>query len=160
MAHLTEHFTEEELGVDFASPEVKKNALYLCTELLEPIRAHYAAPLDIHDGYRDSSHNKVIGGKPTSFHLGEGGKMAADFHVVGVGLAQTFDWIRGASGLAFDKVILEHDTNDVPRCVHIQLDRFKAPRRQAFIGSTGNGTVYTPVEVSPFYPVCDPEISV
>lgn len=153
--NLTPNFTEAELGVEGGDDRLKENARFLCREILEPLRAHYASPVDIHCGYRPEDHNRAVGGKPNSYHLFEDGHAAADFHVKGIGIAQAFDWLRAISGLPFDKVILEHDQNDYPRCVHVQVDRFMAPRRQAFVGSTGAGTVYTPVSVGPEIQVAD-----
>jgi hypothetical protein len=58
-----------------------------------------------------------------------------------------FDWLRLESDLPFDKVILEKNAAEVPACVHIQIDRLNKPRRQAFIGHTGNSLRYDQVEV-------------
>jgi hypothetical protein len=144
---LSSHFSETELGVLGVEQRLVDNAAFLCTTLLEPIRAFYARPVWIHDGYRDPGHNSRVGGKPTSFHLFSDGRAAADFSVPGISIKDTFDWIRLHSGLKFDKVILESNANGLPATVHIQIDRLNPPRRQAFTGSTGAGTVYTSVEV-------------
>lgn len=144
---LSEHFSEKELGVDGAEHRVVDNAVYLCENILEPIRDHFGVPVHIHDGYRDPVHNAKVGGKSASFHLFENGHAAADFDVAGVDLKTTFDWIRLESKLLFDKVILEHGPNGQPATVHIQTDCLNPPRRQAFTGSTGAGTVYTQVSV-------------
>lgn len=149
MPQLTPNISEAEMGVEGADQRLKDNAKFLCVEILEPIRAHYASSIIIHCGYRPPEHNAAVGGKPKSYHLFNDGKAAADFHLKGIGFAQAFDWIRAVSGLPFDKVILEHDVNDVPKCIHVQVDRFNAPRRLAFVGSTGDGKVYTPVAVGP-----------
>jgi hypothetical protein len=146
MAQLTEHFSDKELGVDAGGNQLTANAVYLCKEILEPIR-HQFGSVHIHDGYRDSGHNAKVGGKTFSFHLFTDGKAAADIHAEGVTMAGLFDWIRLESGLPFDKVILETNASNVPACVHIQVDRLNKPRRQAFIGHTGAATQYLPVEV-------------
>lgn len=147
MTPLTEHFSQQELGVFGCDQRLIDNAAALCTYLLEPIRAHFGAPVRIHDGYRDARHNARVGGKAASFHLFDDTQAAADFDVVQMDLRSTFDWIRLASGLPFDKVILELGANEQPATVHIQFDRVAAPRREAYIGHTGAATVYTPVEV-------------
>lgn len=146
--NLTEHFSEEELGVHGQDERLKDNAMFLCEKILEPIREHYAAVLHIHDGYRNPMHNANVGGKPASWHLYQDGHAAADFHVEGVPLTQLFNWIRSVSGLPFDKVILEHGADDTPRCVHVQVDSEIAPRRLAYIGGTGNSQSYQKVEVT------------
>lgn len=143
---LSPHFTEEELNLQGCDDRVIQNAVFLCEQLLEPIRSHYQLPLCITSGERCQAHNHDVGGKPTSFHLYEGGHAAADFRVLGIAVTQLFNWIRGASGLPFDKVILEYK-GDIPDIVHIQIDRLNAPRREAYIGQTGNAQHYTKVEV-------------
>lgn len=145
---LTEHFTESELGVSGCESRIIDNAKYLCEKLLEPLRVYYYRPIRIHDGYRDPGHNSRVGGKPTSYHLFTNGRAAADFDVIGISIRDTFDYIRSLSGLPFDKVILEHDSTGAPATVHIQIDRNVPPRRQAFVGSTGAGTIYLPVDVN------------
>lgn len=144
---LSPHFAETELGVLGVEQRLVDNATFLCQNILEPIRVFYARPVRIHDGYRDAGHNSRVGGKPTSYHLFVGGCAAADFDVPSLSIHDTFDWIRLQSKLPFDKVILETNPNGIPATVHIQVDRFNPPRRQAFVGSTGAGTVYTPVSV-------------
>lgn len=145
---LTEHFTYEELGLTFPAGDSRlvENALFLCRQLLEPIRAHFGAVI-VNDGYRAPGHNASVGGKPTSYHLFTDGRAAADIKLAGAGLPEAFDWIRLESALPFDKVILEAAAGGDPRCIHLQIDRLNPPRRQAFTGSTGAGTVYPEVEV-------------
>lgn len=143
---LTEHFADTELGVAGCDVRLVVNAQYLCSQLLEPIRARFGT-VRVHDGYRDAGHNARVGGKTASFHLFEDGCAAADIHAVGCTLQQLFDWIRLDSGLPFDKVILEKNSQGLPACVHLQTDLKNAPRREAYIGSTGAATDYVRVEV-------------
>lgn len=144
---LSANFTEFELGVSGASERVKSNARFLCEKLLEPIRARYAAPVFVTSGFRDPAHNAQIGGKPRSFHLYEFDRCAADFKVLGISAQETFDWLRLESGLPFDKVILEYRDGEA-RIIHIQAYAKGEPRRLAYIGETGDGQQYTPVEVA------------
>jgi len=146
---LSPHFSDKELGVIGCEQRIVDNATYLCMTLLEPIRAHFNAPINIHDGYRDPKHNARVGGKPDSFHLYNGGDSAADFDVNGdqkPTYKDVFDWIRLSSKLPFDKVILEHNDAGKDSTIHIQLDRNTAPRREAYIGGTGNSQQYILVE--------------
>ena len=144
---LTEHFSQEELGVLGCEQRLIDNAMFLCTEVLEPLRARFG-PIVVHDGYRDPGHNQRVGGKPASFHLFEDGHAAADVSAAGASVPQVFDWLRLESDLPFDKVILETNSAGFAACVHIQVDRNNDPRRQAFTGNTGAGTDYTQVEVA------------
>jgi hypothetical protein len=145
--NLTQHFTDEELGLAGCDVRIVSNATYLCERILEPIRAHYDKPIRIHSGYRDPVHNARVGGKPDSWHLYEGNHAAADFDVVGVLLKDCFDWIRLQSKLNFDKVIIEY-AGDQPATIHIQVDAIEEPRRLAYVGGTGDSHSYTPVMVA------------
>jgi len=148
MAQLTEHFEDHELGVEGCEGRLIDNATFLCSQILEPIRAKFG-PVHVHDGYRDPGHNAAVGGKTASFHLFTDGHAAADIDALPtVSIPALFDWLRLESGLKFDKVILETNAKDVPACVHIQIDRLNPPRRQAFIGHTGAATHYED-QVSP-----------
>lgn len=143
---LSDHFLDTELNVAFAEDRVKQNAIFICTEILEPIRAHYSLPVHIDSGFRNPAHNQAVGGKPNSWHLYDGGHAAADLVVPGIAVTLVFNWIRAVSGLKFDKVILEYD-GEFPDVVHVQIDRLVAPRRLAYIGGVGNAHDYVPVEV-------------
>ncbi len=143
---LSFHFNESELGVEGADARVKANARYLCEKLLEPIRAKYGLPVFVTSGYRNTEHNQRVGGKSKSFHLYDGDRCAADFKVIGIGVAETFDWLRLESGLPFDKVILE-SKDGTPTIIHIQAMAKAEPRRLAYVGETGAGKDYRPVEV-------------
>jgi hypothetical protein len=144
---LTEHFSDAELGVAGCDARLIANADFLCVSILEAVRAKFG-PVDVHDGYRDPGHNARVGGKPTSYHMFEDGKAAADFNVTSVSNQALFDWMRLESGLLFDKLILERNPiTGIAACVHVQVDRLNKARRLAYTGSTGNGKVYTPAEV-------------
>lgn len=140
MAQLTAHSEDHELGVAGCDTRHLDNAKFLCEQVLEPIRAKFG-PVHVHDGYRDPGHNAAVDGKTQSFHLFIDGHAAADVDALpAVSIPALLDWLRLESGLAFDKVILETNSRDVPACVHIQIDRLNPPRRQAFIGHTGTAT--------------------
>lgn len=143
---LTTHFSDTELGVAGCEDRIVGNARFLCTHVLEPLRAQFGA-INVHDGYRPPDHNASVGGKPNSFHLFDGGHAAADVSTAGASLQEVFDWLRLESGLPFDKVILETNSAGRPACVHIQVDAVNAPRQLAYTGQTGAGTVYVSCEV-------------
>jgi hypothetical protein len=147
MTPLTEHFAQEELGVLGTDERMIENAKTLCEQLLEPIHAHYGHPVRSHCGYRNPQHNAAVGGKPNSYHLYEEGHAAVDIDVIGITLADLFEWLCSASKLPFDEVILERNSAGIAACVHLQIDRFNKPRRLGFTGSTGAGTHYTPVTI-------------
>ncbi len=127
-------FISENYRAAERDPRVLSALKSLCAEILEPIRAHFDAPLSVHSGYRMPELNAKVGGQPGSQHqLGE----AADFHIVGMrspeGLRTVWDWIRQESGLPFGQVILE---GRPARWIHVSLgEPFRDPRkcRQALI---------------------------
>jgi hypothetical protein len=143
---LSPHFTDAELGVAGQDSRLLTSAQYLCNTLLEPIRAQFG-PVRVHDGYRSPEHNAAVGGKPTSWHQFNGTESAADFDCTLASFKDVFYWICEESHLPFDKCILEHNAANEPRCIHIQVDANATPRREAYLGATGAGVVYTPVEV-------------
>jgi zinc D-Ala-D-Ala carboxypeptidase len=145
---LSEHFTAEELGVARASIDAVENARALCEQVLECVRARFGNPVVVHCGMRSAQHNKAVGGKAQSWHLFEGGRAAADFHVAGEDTRRVFDWMRLESDLPFDKVILESAADGTPACIHVQMDRVAEPRRLAYTGRTGAGTMYRPEVVA------------
>lgn len=147
MTMLTKNFSAAELGVEAADECLQQSAQALCEQVLEPVRERYGRPVRVHCGYRNPQHNRAVGGKLQSWHLFAGTHAAADFDVEGVSLQVVFDWMRLESGLPFDKVILE-SRGGVPRCVHVQMDCNAAPRRLAYAGSTGAGTIYVPEVVA------------
>jgi hypothetical protein len=146
--NLSEHFTAEELGVARGSTGAVENARALCERVLERVRARFGKPVMIHCGMRSVKHNAAVGGKAQSWHLFEGGKAAADFHVAGENMQRVFDWMRLDSDLPFDKVILESAADGTPACIHVQMDRLAEPRRLAYTGKTGAGTTYRPEVVA------------
>ena len=160
MTPVTEHFSEEELGIaGLGDLRIRQNALYHCQAVLEPIRAQFKVPLLIDDGYRPPAHNQQTGGVSNSEHLAQGGHFATDFRFgPDVPLTHAFNWIR-ISGLPFRQVILEMDADNMPACIHISTDRNGPDKHQALIGHTHGQGSYAPVPCEPITPepVCDPE---
>jgi len=126
--NISPHFTLKELTkTDLAKfrtvnsnppEELLPAAKALCETLLEPIRAHFDAPVIIHSGYRCPKLNQAIGGSKTSQHM----KFeAADFHIVGHDLAEVWNWIGRESGLPFGQCILEGGSLDKPTWIHLSL---------------------------------------
>ena len=88
MIYLSEHFTLEEMTasetarkmhIDNTPPvSAIKNLKILCTQVLEPARQRYGHPLTITSGFRCMILNRIVGGKPNSYHLIG---MAADIRI-------------------------------------------------------------------------------
>jgi hypothetical protein len=89
------------------TPEIEKQAILLCKNVIDPIRAFYKKPITINSGYRCKKLNRSIGGATTSQHcLGQ----AADFIIHGVELKTIFnDIASGKIPIAepFDQLIFE-----------------------------------------------------
>jgi hypothetical protein len=146
-ASLTPHFTEEELGVHGCEERIILNAQFLCSQLLEPIRAQYATPVHVTSGYRAPAKNEQVHGVHESEHLYHDDHAACDFTVPGIPLIQVFNWIRVVSKLPFRQVILERDhVTQEPRCIHISIRRNGNDRHEALVGATNNAEVYHFVE--------------
>lgn len=145
--NLSPHFTLAELTVNKAglpnqpSAEQTENLRALCVAILEPLRAHFGAPVSIHSGYRSPEVNAAtFGSSKTSQHM-EG--QAADLHVVGVDCGTVARWIRD-SGLPFDQVIAETRNGKEPfTWVHVSHRADGKNRKQAL--QTVDGAHYAPL---------------
>lgn len=139
---LSEHFSRAEFEGDGSMPEGGVVDAYraLCAQVLEPIRAHVNAPMEITSGYRNPQSNAAAHGVSRSQHMATAGFCAADFAVPGkVDLRDLFDWVRLESGLPFDQVILEHGEH----CDVIHISWVKAyQRHEALEGATHNQSAY------------------
>lgn len=85
------------------SAEVQAHVRQLAALILDPLRAHYGAPVVLHSWVRCPALNAAVGGVRDSQHL-DGS--AADLHVSGVPLDAVWTWLRG-SRLPFSQIILE-----------------------------------------------------
>ena len=131
---LTEHFTLYEFirsetadrnHIDNTqTPEVVENLRALCSNVLEPARVSFGAPIYITSGYRCAALNKAVGGKPTSQHLrGE----AADLQVRGVeNLRRLYRMIKDHG--VFDQLLYE--SNGATKWIHVSYKQ-SGNRRQA-----------------------------
>lgn len=146
MTQLSAHFTLRELtrsntaaknGIRNTPSEKHINALKtLCNEVLEPVRAHFNAPVVISSGYRSAELNRFMGGAPNSQHtLGQ----AADIEIPGVPNVEIFDFI--AQNLVFDQLIAELLTkqNGADGWIHVSY----APKnRMETLSYLGRGRGY------------------
>ena len=88
MIYLSEHFSLQEMissetarkmHIENTPPDYAiKNLKILCTQILEPARQKFGHPLTITSGFRCMKLNRIVGGKPNSYHL-KG--MAADIRI-------------------------------------------------------------------------------
>lgn len=108
-------------------PEVQANVLRLARDVLQPLRLHFGAPVQIHSWVRCPALNNAVGGVQHSDHLIG---LAADLHVVGVTLDAVWTWIRG-SALPFGQAIREPIGAGEAGWVHVSGQRAGGPVRQA-----------------------------
>ena len=145
--NLTPHFALSELtvtksGLPNTPGAAEIEALRaLCIAVLEPLRAHFGAPVSVHSGYRSPAVNAAtLGSSKTSQHM-EG--RAVDLHLVGVGCGTVARWIRD-SGLPFDQVIAETRNGKEPYTwVHVSHRADGKNRGQAL--RTVDGVHYAPL---------------
>lgn len=150
---LSPHFSRAEFehsdtavarGIPNVMPDgVVAAAAALCLNILEPIRAHFAAPVKLNSGYRCIALNRAIGSKDTSQHTrGE----AADIEIPdGPSNADLAAWIL-AGPIDFDQMILENHHAGQPRSgwVHISYSMSGRQRGQVLTMTMGShGAVYT-----------------
>lgn len=79
-----------------------KNATNLIKNVLQPIRDHFALPLDVHCIFRCYELNKLLGGSQNSQHLKA---QACDFTVKGKINDEIFNWVK--NNLIYDQLIHE-----------------------------------------------------
>ena len=125
---LSDHFTLGELirsetaerkGIDNTPPdEIIPKLKRFCTQILEPVRAHFGRPFRPNSGFRSEELNQAVGGSSKSQHCkGE----AVDIEIPGVSNYDLAVWIK--DNLTFDQVILEcyHPGEPSSGWVHVSL---------------------------------------
>ena len=140
--NLTDHFSEEELGVRNASPRLMANALILA-QGLEAFRAIVGAPCNVHDGYRSPEDNASIpGASATSDHCNA---LAADVDFEGMAMYQVWQAIDAAhvAGTlpAFDQIIGYPVTTG-----HIHFGFGPKARREQLVKNATGGHEYVTVK--------------
>lgn len=126
--HVSEHFTWGELTVTANAalqdanrdvPDGLIPAARALATMLEAVRSHFGRPVVVHSAFRSYALNAATpGASKTSQHMRF---EAADFHVDGVSLLETFRWIRDRSGLRYGQLILESRRPGPPTWVHLSL---------------------------------------
>lgn len=107
----------------------------LAVNVLDVIRAHYDAGINISSGYRSKVVNDDVGSHDGSQHRkGE----AADFTITGVSNQQVFDDIRHGriKGLQYDQLIFEGGW------IHISYHRERLRRENLIATFTKKGVTY------------------
>lgn len=143
---LSTHFTLAEMTAtavrlvnNTPSNEEVDNMVYLCTELLEPVRAQFG-PLHTTSGYRSAEVNRRIGGSTTSAHVRG---CAWDGFPLRDGKWSDVVEFLVHSDLPYDQVIYEFG-----RWVHIGTKpRGVGVRRQALMIFNGKYEVWNPKDV-------------
>ena len=137
MTDLSDHFTLEEMtatstGLSNEPTDAEVMSLtYLCTSILEPIRAKWGA-IKVDCGYRSPAVNAKVGGKANSQHLlGE----AADIVPFNIDMNTVFEWIVYDSGLKFGQAIRER--RGASNWIHISLPRVGKPNQEALVSHDG-----------------------
>ena len=108
---LSKHFSLNEMTVTQQkipnmpeSEDIIQNMQWVCSFILEKVRAHYGLPVIVHSGYRSKAVNAAVGGSDSSQHCrGE----AVDFHVQHVSVYEVAIWIRDNLPI-YDQLILEN----------------------------------------------------
>jgi|GEM_PF-5091945 len=70
-------------------PRIRKN---LVNAFLQPLRDYLNEPIIVTSGYRNSSRNRLIGGKPHSHHLFEADRSAVDFYTEN--MTEAWSWLK------------------------------------------------------------------
>ena len=137
--------TAEQHGIDNTpNAEQLSNMVYLCHNVLEPLRAYFGKPVKVNSMYRSIQTNRLIGGSRTSQHCkGE----AVDCEIDGIPNKTIADWV--SEHLTFDQIILEfYNPKEGANSgwVHISLRRNGGNRRNKMVAlKDGKTTKYKSV---------------
>lgn len=116
--NLSEFFSDEDLMKNNYTPEDLINVVYLCTEVLQPLRNALNKPIIITSGFRTVAHNEEVNGAINSQHC-KG--QAADFKCNN--MKNAFETIK--DGLIFDQLIWEGGSHFSPAWIHVSFNRKK-----------------------------------
>lgn len=131
---LTDHFWLHEFRVSRDHPKLASKIrfseadvvklYYVCTFLLEPIRARFGSKrVKILSGKRSQALNLAVKGSKASSHLMEDLEVAVDFWIPGVNMRDVWNWIQTDLDDRFAQAILYPGQN----FIHISL---RSPRHQ------------------------------
>lgn len=108
----------------------------LCEKVLEPVRAHFEAPVIVTSGYRSPRLNVAIGGSASSQHCkGE----AADFTVAGQSNLSVCQWLLRF--LNYDQLIYEFGEEG---WVHCSFSAHRRRNAELTARRVGGKTTYLP----------------
>lgn len=127
---LTEHFSLEEMTRSATaerhglknepSKEELENLVFLCENVLEPLRLIFGHPIKVTSGYRSKLVNERVGGSKTSQHMSG---LACDIAPAdGASIIDLF-W-AAKRHCTYDQLLLEYNKGDLQlRCLHISTRR-------------------------------------
>lgn len=136
ITELTRSATAHKKGID-NTPTVEHldNLQTLMSEVLDPLRDMFGAPIVVTSGYRSPRLNVAVGGVKTSHHSRG---MAADIVAKNGDNARLFELIAGR--LPFTQLIWEKGDDRQPAWVHVAFDRNDLRREKL---KTRDGKTYT-----------------
>ena len=114
-------------------PLCRENAVLLCQNVLEVVRAHFGMPIYISSGYRCPRLNAAVGGAMTSQHMRG---QAADIYIKNpeMPLKAVFDWM--VKNCDYDQIIWETRKNG-SKWIHVSYVSSQRNRKQAWTCSDG-----------------------
>ena len=124
---------------------VRANLTALVSNILDPLREMWGAPIIVTSGYRCGALNRAVGGASKSQHVTG---CAADIRTVSDTLTDNkklFDTLI-KSGLPFDQLIWEYGDDRGPDWIHVSY--VPGGRREVLRASTGKDgkTIYTHIK--------------
>jgi zinc D-Ala-D-Ala carboxypeptidase len=110
---LTKSQIAERKGINNnPNPQQIENLKALATNVLQPIRSHFAKPLIISSGFRCAQLCIEIGSSVNSQHTADNDCAAADFEIPTVDNKRLASWIK--DNLEYDQLILEFYKDNEP----------------------------------------------
>lgn len=131
---LTASATAARRGIDNTpTAAAKANLTALVSNVLDPLREQFGAPIIVTSGYRCAKLNKAVGGAARSQHLTG---QAADIKPASnkaADMRRLFELVQ-KSGLPFDQLIWEYGTKTAPAWVHVSYNTGANRRQVLYIG--------------------------
>ena len=150
---LSQNFTLQELtysdtairkGMDNTPNEEQiENLRLVCSNILEPVRVHFKAPVVVSSGYRSVAVCEAVGSSSKSQHT-KG--QAADFEIFGIPNKEVADWI--VNNIDYDQCILEFWNENEPNSGWVHCSFNSAGNRRQYLKAQkiDGKVVYSPMQ--------------
>lgn len=145
LEEMTRSNTAERKGIDNSPTEDHiQNLIYLCENILQPLRDKLGRSIRVNSGYRSEKLNNAIGGSKTSEHsLGR----AADIKLVidGENKSELLYLAILEMSIPYRQMIWEFGSKETPSWIHISFNKDDNKRQKLRAYKEGRKTKYSAI---------------